>query len=798
MYDGKGEGKSTLMRSIVSVLGFGFQDVLPIYINFEELLKESWKRRKSLSQILSEAATLRWGSNPQGNPYVFINLPDMCQQLSSERKVAIVFADEVQELYKSFGKDLDELNYSDRELIRGIGLASYGGALVVTSGSSSYLPSIISHSENIYPAKIKEMFPLIDNMSWNHGKHRPYNPREVLNKSKFNELIQMIVSSYRKREKLRNENTNPQTNQEQTSPTISNDKVNDLNKFHAGIELLEQIYKGTVPALSLGFLYDLTGGNMREIYFVLQSYLQLGDDKLRKEHFFANVIRSAKQAYNTLSYLTREIIRILGQQKLLKGYVPTNPVSMSFENLKMALTKSLSEKRGEEYEEFKKNLDFYMRQSIDQGLYYSVGINNLIQEVSCPRRIWSIFAEAENEVDPELVLCLLYPSDGGIKIEEKFVEILCESPSSFNLCARRMDGKTSFTFNHNKPTNKVLLQNGKIPELVPTVYVGSLEQLIKNCISNADKDRKYVIINDNPNEKIPKFGKSLKELVIEKGKNEFIFFLTVEEANGLLAKLRPDIYATDLCWITSTKDGSVQLDLLQMKIGSSLRSFRTEVHDKRLEGQHKLKELMKKDFSDDGQLKNLSENKIWSLLFGTKKKVETRFSLISLSPLQPLIFNGENWWLSFDKKENFYEDYFLISRKELSKIWPVNLKRFQQFFVDNRDVLLCLHGFHDPEHLLEETLLKQFFEKISNLDENYEFQESDLNNFSTLFKTKTNSSLLKFLQDINSCKSVSQLAEILDNKTGNTFNSFLTKKKISDEIKEIEFQNIKKKCTWKF
>ncbi len=412
---------------MVSLLGFCFQDVLPIYINFESLLAESWERGKSLLQILSEAATLRWGSNPQGNPYVFINLPDMINQLSSEKKVAIIFADEVQELYKNYSKDLNKLNTSDRELIRAIGLSQTGGALVITSGSSSHLPSIISRSDNA-PQKLKEFFPLIDNMNWNNGKHTPFRSRDEITKLGTESFLLDIVNLYHKKQELRKEFSTPNSkNIPKTLQSSLNETENEtnLNNYPAGIELLEKVLEGKVPTLSLEFLFEITGGNLREIFKVLKIHNYLSDDKNR-EFFFRDVCSASLEQFNKLQSLTKDMIRIISQQdKRNKETL----YSMSFEELMKKIQKDPSFKeRCKEYEGLEKYLKFYIRQSIDEGLHYTVAQNNLIGQVSVPRKIWAIFAQAESEIDPEIMVPLLYPSFGGKEMEQKIAEMLCKPP----------------------------------------------------------------------------------------------------------------------------------------------------------------------------------------------------------------------------------------------------------------------------------------------------------------------------------------------------------------------------------
>ncbi len=376
-----------------------------------------------------------------------------------------------------------------------------------------------------------------------------------------------------------------------------------------------------------------------------------------------------------------------------------------------------------------------------------------------------------------------------------------------------MDGKSSLIFEVS-PLNEKLLAEKKIPELVPAVYFAPLEQLINNCIPKANDKNKVVIIYDNPDRIIPEKGKSLREFVGEKA-NKSIFFLTVEESNGLLAKVLPDVYGSDLFWI-NVKDGNVQIDFFQVKTGYSTRNVFSEVHIKRLAGQHKLNDLTREyspneinpvDFPvekkkngklmgieemDENQIKALrksfSQTNIWSLLFGTQKTIQTHFILLSLSPLQPNVFNQEEWWCSLKEKEEYFEDYYLITRKELSSLWPNGLQRFVYFFTERPEISLCLHGKHHPKNFTDEVLLKKFFDIISTKEFNteYIFKNQNFKHIDQVLKSKK-SSLSEVLQSLEPCITFAKLKNQLSSINFSNFN----KDDLCDEIFHYEVECLK-------
>jgi hypothetical protein len=115
-----------------------------------------------LLSILGQAATQRWGKETY-----FISVSHLFDKMVEKKNVAVIFADEVQELFKEAkNKEIEELNVIDLDNLRMIGLQGTGGAIVITSGSSSQLPSLLRPSS--HPNEVlKKNYPHFDGSDCN-------------------------------------------------------------------------------------------------------------------------------------------------------------------------------------------------------------------------------------------------------------------------------------------------------------------------------------------------------------------------------------------------------------------------------------------------------------------------------------------------------------------------------------------------------------------------------------------------------------------------------------------------------
>lgn len=609
------------------------EDVFAIYVNFQELT--FLENRESLETMISKGVKKKWGSNLSFS------------ELQLKGKVVIVLADEVQELFTDTKKEvLNKINRQDLDTIHHIGILQCGGATVVTSGSSSQLPYLLS-SHKTKEEEFEEKYPFNRRKDWNNQKHQYFTTKKNWTLDFFKSFILSIVSLEEEKTKiLKNSKFSNQKNFESVASAGS-----VVSLQHPQIVNYLRLICNEKSQETLNMLYRVTAGNFRTLATLLETVIKFGALN------FDNVILNSKKEYDNFGPFEKLVLKIVTQSE-------NNEIQFTVLKQKIRQDKQFPaicvEKKNLE-----QNLDFQTLFVIDKlNLKYETSSSG-VSSVSCNHYLWKIFSEAENNnVDYRLIEMFRYSATYGIIAEiiigERLAKFINEKQ---HLNARNLQTKEIIEI--PALSNLKLAQEKKIPDLIPQIFVGSLEDLEKKLKKLSVTNENIVFVTEN--EKVK------KDLRLLESKN--LSILSFKEADGLMGKLIPDKYGFDLIQV-KIQSKNLIIYKIQQKIGYSKRNY-----DEIL-GKVKFEEEFKEHLNTNFQNKNIEMYNI----------------ILTTSPISPIDFNSPDWFQDNKLTDTKYEKFYYVSRKELSKIWPKELLTVHSIF-SNEAVLFAVLGFHEAKYL---------------------------------------------------------------------------------------------------